>query len=81
MELFKLVKTEKSMMGFIAFFISSATVTFILFFFLQPKNFNNVLLITFLIAAISSITELLSVKGIDNITIPASVLLVLTLYR
>ncbi|MGI8583238.1 MAG: hypothetical protein ACR2KX_13630 [Chitinophagaceae bacterium] len=72
---------RKTVVGFLVFFISSVAVTLFLFYFLPPQNFSNVLLITFLIAAISSITELFSVKGIDNITIPASVLLVLTLCR
>ncbi len=77
----KIGRERKTMMGFISFFISSIAITLTLFYFLPPEFFNNVLLITVLIASISSLTELFSVKGIDNITIPASVLLVLTLFR
>jgi dolichol kinase len=68
-------------MGSLAFFISSVAVTLILFYFLSTKNLNDVLPVTLLIAATSSVTEVLSVKGIDNITIPASVVLILTLFR
>ena len=74
-------KDRKTVAGFLAFFISSVAITLFLYYFLSPQYFNNILFIAFLIAVSSAITELFSVKGIDNITIPASVLLVLTLYR
>jgi dolichol kinase len=78
---FRIGNDTKTVMGSLAFFISSVAVTLILFYFLSTKNLNDVLPVTLLIAATSSVTEVLSVKGIDNITIPASVVLILTLFR
>jgi dolichol kinase len=78
---FRIGKDTKTVMGSLSFFISSIAVTLILFYFLSTQNLNDVLPVTLLIAATSSATEVLSVKGIDNITIPASVILILTLFR
>ena len=78
---FRIGRDTKTVMGSLAFFISSVVVTTTLFYFLSPENLTDILPMTFLIAATSSVTEVLSVKGIDNITIPASVVLILTLFR
>lgn len=77
---FYIGRNEKTLMGFISFFISSIIVTIIAFSFLSPENLKNISLII-LIAAAGSIVEAISVRGIDNITIPATVILILFLSK
>ncbi len=78
---FRIAKDNKTIMGSLAFFISSIVVTSILLYLLSTKTFNNFLPLIFIIAAASTVVEAVSVKGIDNITIPASVVLILILLR
>ncbi len=79
--IFYIGKGKKSLSGSISFFISSVIVSFVLFNFFSSRNLIIILPLVFLIALISTVVEALSTKGTDNITIPASVILVLTLCR
>lgn len=72
---------RKTVTGSFTFFISSIAASIILFYFLSNKSLNDNLPIILLIAVAGTITEAISIRGIDNITIPASVILVLTLFR
>ena len=79
--IFNIGKGKKSLSGSVSFFISSIIVSLVLFNFLSSRSVITILPLVFLIALISSVVEALSTKGTDNITIPASVILVLTLCR
>jgi dolichol kinase len=71
---------RKTITGSSAFFLSSIVLTVLLFYFFSYDNFQiNVLPIALLIASAATLTEALSTKGLDNITIPACVVLILTL--
>ncbi len=78
---FKIKSGAKTVMGSLAFFTSSFILSIVLFYFFSPAIFmqKNVLLIAMLIALLAAVTEAISSKGIDNITIPVCVLIVLTL--
>ncbi len=78
---FYIKRDTKTVLGSSAFFLSSIVLTIVLFYFFSPANFhiNSVLSIAILVAAAATATEALSTKGLDNITIPASVVLILTL--
>ena len=78
---FNMGKDTKTISGSFSFFITAIVVTLILFHFISSKYFRDILPVTLLIAGISSVTEAISIKGLDNITIPASVLLVLIIFR
>lgn len=70
----------KTVTGCAAFFLCSLVLTILLFYFFSSGNFRiNVLPIALLIAAATTVTEALSTKGLDNITIPVCVVLILTL--
>ncbi len=78
---FKINNSNKTFIGSLAFFISSFTLTIALFYFFSPEMFEpkKALLMSFLIAFSTAATEAMSSKGIDNITIPICVLIILTL--
>ncbi len=78
---FKIKSGTKTLMGSLAFFISSFILSIVLFYFFSPGIFKqrNAFLIAMLIALPAAVTEAVSFKGIDNITIPVCVLIVLTL--
>ncbi len=79
--IFHIRQDTKTVMGSAAFFFSSVVLTIILFYFFSSGNFHikSGLLIAILIASATTITEALSTKGLDNITIPFCTVLVLTL--
>ena len=76
---YRIGKGNKTLVGTASFFVSSLLVTFALYCCVLPGNFNIaiVLPLALLVAVFASATEAVSSKGIDNITIPASVLLVM----
>jgi dolichol kinase len=80
---YKIGKDVKTATGSSSFFVSSVVLTLFVYWFLYPNFFSieNMLPIALLIAVFSTISEALSGKGIDNITIPVVVLLVLILFE
>lgn len=66
---------EKTLMGSMAFFISASVLSFILLFPLV--EIELVLTISLLIGLISTIVEGFSWRGMDNLTIPLSVIILL----
>jgi len=79
---FKIGKDTKTMVGSLSFFVSSLLLTLSVYFYLFHGSFSLAAIfpMAFMIAALASISEALSGKGIDNITIPATVLLVLVIF-
>lgn len=79
---FRIGNDTKTLAGSSAFFISALLLTVLLFKFLSPDHFqlSTALPIAFAAALLSSITEAVSGKGFDNLTIPASILIVLALF-
>lgn len=78
---FRVNHDTKTIMGSSAFFLSSVGLTLILFYFFSPGNFviRSTLPIALLVAAATTAAEALSTKGWDNVTIPVSAVLILTL--
>lgn len=77
--IFHIGKNKKTIIGSISFFVSSIIISFISFSFFS-ENIAALLPLIISIAIISTVAEAVSVNGFDNLTIPASVLLVLTLF-
>lgn len=69
----------KTFAGSIAFFICSMLLTAIIYHLFPVTLHLPFIEMVFLTAAVSTIAEALSYKGYDNISIPLSVILVLTL--
>ena len=69
----------KTLMGSTAFFISAFILNSLLLMNILEQHLFSSLLLASLIALASTITEAFSKRGIDNITIPASVLIMLIL--
>jgi dolichol kinase len=75
--MYSIANEHKSLSGSISFFAAALILGFVL---LSAMDFTLVLpafITVCLVAAISAITEGISPKGLDNITIPAVVILVL----
>ncbi|MEW6468329.1 MAG: phosphatidate cytidylyltransferase [Bacteroidota bacterium] len=79
---FRIGKDSKTLVGVSAFFVSSLLLTVPLLFFLSvtEPDWMAIWRLAALTALFSSVTEAVSGKGLDNITIPASVILILTLF-
>lgn len=67
----------KTLMGSLAFAISATLLAFILLSTLSDLNPSKAILIAIITGLITSITEARSSRGLDNLTIPASAILVL----
>ena len=76
---FKIGDGHKTVTGCLAFFISAFLLTLIVFHFFVPNMPINwiTLLYYFAIALFATITEAISSRGIDNLSIPLSVMLIL----
>ncbi len=77
---FNIGNDKKTASGSVSFFLSAIIISIVSFWLFSAKNIIEILPVILLIAVISTIVEAISVMGFDNITIPASVLLVLTLF-
>ena len=78
---FNIGRHKKTLTGSISFLLSSVAVSLLLYQLISKKDVNQVMGVTLIIAVASSVIEAISVKGFDNITIPACVIVILTLYR
>ena len=75
---YKLGKDNKTMMGSVMFFISALIITFIISLLLGTEaSIFAIIMQGIFISLISAISEALSRKGYDNISIPAAVLMTL----
>lgn len=70
---------QKTWLGSLSFFVSCFVISVIALYFNQREISLRILLIAFTVAFVSSVAEMLSWKGSDNLLIPMSVLLVLVL--
>jgi phytol kinase len=71
----------KTVTGSSAFFLSSLVLAITLFYFFSPghNSISRLLSISLLIAVSATFSEAVSIKGLDNITVPLCVVLILTL--
>jgi len=70
---------QKTWLGSLSFFVSCLTISTIALYFNQMKLNLEIFGIALVISLVSTIAELISWKGIDNLLIPMSVLLVILL--
>jgi len=70
---------EKTWLGSTAFFISCLIISIIALYFNQGHLNLNTFMVAVVVAFVSTIAELFSWKGVDNLFIPLSVLIVLFL--
>lgn len=77
---FKIGSGHKSLTGCLVFFFVTFFLSMGLFVYFAHMPFNGIVLAYYgVIAFVATVAEALSPKGIDNLTIPASVMLVLFL--
>jgi len=65
--------SQKTLAGSLAFFLSSAVLSAVVLFWSQFSEPNVIFRMTILIAILSTLAELFSWRGSDNLTIPLSV--------
>ena len=70
-------KLQKTWLGSLSFFVSCFLISIIALYFNQEQINLRIFLIAFIVATVSTFTEMLSWKGSDNLLIPMSVLIVL----
>jgi phytol kinase len=70
---------QKTWLGSISFFISCFVISIIALYFNQEQISLRIFMIALAVALVSTVTEMLSWKGSDNLFIPLSVLLVLVI--
>jgi dolichol kinase len=70
---------QKTWLGSLSFFISCFIISIIALYFNQEQISLRIFFIAFAVAFVSTLAELLSWKGSDNLLIPMSVLLVLVI--
>lgn len=68
---------QKTWLGSLSFFVSCFLISIIALYFNQEQINVRIFLIAFIVATVSTFTEMLSWKGSDNLLIPMSVLIVL----
>ncbi|MBI2270367.1 MAG: phosphatidate cytidylyltransferase [Bacteroidetes bacterium] len=77
---YKIGKDDKTLMGSSMFFLSAMLICLLLFMQVKASYNNvNIIIVSFVIALTTALTEAISIKGYDNITIPASALLTMFL--
>jgi phytol kinase len=77
---FYIKQGKKTLVGSLSFFVAAVALTVALFHLLSLNGYPSALIIASLAVA-ATLAEAVSVKGLDNITIPISVVLVLTLWH
>jgi dolichol kinase len=73
---YKIGNDYKTLMGSMAFFVSCFVILFVSFYrFDNSKSIVEIIILSLIISITTTFTEALSKNGIDNLTIPFSVLL------
>jgi len=75
------VKTQKSIFGSGAFFISSLLICLTALYFNRRTFDETTIIVSLIVALVSTIGEIFSWRGSDNLSIPISVILVLLLFK
>ncbi len=77
---YKISNENKSLAGSTAFLTSAFIISFVIFYNLTDLSVNTIFILSFLSATATAITEAISRKGLDNITIPAAAILILCIF-
>lgn len=77
---FKIIKDTKTMVGTGSFFISSFILSLVILYSFDAAYKTSSILLAVTIAAFTSAVEAISIKGLDNITIPVTVISILILF-
>jgi phytol kinase len=72
-------RKQKTLAGSLCFAVSAFLICFILFFYFTPFSLLIVVEFSFLLMLITTLAELLALRGFDNLTIPLSALVTLHL--
>lgn len=72
--------TEKTIAGSLAFFISSLAICIISLYIYTSVIDLRLIILSLLIALVSTNVELLSQKGIDNLTVPLAVVILIIMF-
>lgn len=73
-------KLNKTWLGSLSFFVSCLIISIIALYFNQGSFTFKTFWLSLVVAAVSTITEMLSWRGTDNLVIPMSVLVVLLIF-
>jgi dolichol kinase len=73
-------KLQKTWLGSLSFFVSSLIISIIAFYFNQGAFTLKTFWLSLMVATVSTLTEMLSWRGTDNLVIPMSVLIVLLIF-
>lgn len=75
-------RTEsKTLSGSALFFFATMIISLILFALFTRLSFNTILLLSTIISLLTAVIEAISYKGVDNITIPLTVISLLILFK
>ncbi|MEI7596737.1 MAG: phosphatidate cytidylyltransferase [Bacteroidota bacterium] len=77
---FKIFNDNKTLSGSLAFFISAIIISIVLFNMLTAFSIATILCLSTIIALATAITEAISSKGFDNLTIPLTAVCILIIY-
>ena len=75
------VKTKKSLFGSMSFFVSSFVISLIALYFNRDLFDFKTFWLSFLIAFVGTLAELISWRGSDNLSIPLSISLILLAFH
>jgi dolichol kinase len=71
---------QKTWLGSLSFFVSSLIISIIAFYFNQGTFTFKAFWLSLVVATVSTLTEMVSWRGTDNLVIPMSVLIVLLIF-
>ncbi len=74
----KKITSQKTITGTFTFFLSAFIICYVILFFLSKTG--NILCISLGISSVACITELITPRGIDNVSIPFSIILSLFIF-
>jgi len=68
----------KSMLGSLTFFYMSMAIMFYAYLYVHPANFPDLFMALVVVPAVLTVIENISWYGLDNVTVPVSVILILS---
>jgi len=72
---------SKTLFGSSLFFVSAMVISIVVLALLTNLSFRTIIILSILISLLTSFIEAISNKGLDNITIPLTVLSILVLFK